>query len=235
MEDELDLFEEAAEQGMEVVEYEEVSKKKKSGGRSVSSSANRASKALSKASSTLKEMRDKKKSPAFNHVLEILEHDPELHNYGEPPPWGDIVGNEMYAKVIEDMKSIVRGYIGGDFNYAKATEDQIRLAAYSQYLSSCLAVFQAQVGDAERRYDDMKTMGYVKAKRTSELEGARVSDSDAKKLAEYFAIPIAKELNNLKMVERYLLSAFHSLRRFQETLGYVGGREARMNTGPRYD
>ena len=100
------------------------------------------------------------------------------------------------------------------------------------YLSTSLSKYQAQTAEAKSRLENYRTKAYIKAKKTAVSEGAKLTDTDAKELANYYSIEIAEELAILEFIERYLTNAYYSIKTFLETLNFVAGREAKLRQAP---
>ena len=170
--------------------------------------------------------------PGLGEVIAELQEDETLAKLDEPVEFSDIVDNDTYAGLIQEMLLIVDRYRDGDIDFATSQQDVLKLGACLIYLSQKLGVFQAQVADLRSKAEKIRTTAYVRAKGMVTSKKSRVSDTDAKEVAKYFSLAAAERLTALEGVERYIFNMFMSLRTFQEMLNYVAGREAKVNLGP---
>lgn len=170
--------------------------------------------------------------PGIDRIMEILDHDDEIRNKGEPPSWEEVRSDENYCSILDELQNIVKTYMKGNFDFAQSQMDIIRMSSFLIYLSEQLSVFQAQSAEARTRLEDYRTKVYIKIKKSAQQEGARVTDTDAKELARYYSIDISQQVANLEFVEKYLFNAFHSIRTFQEMLNYVASRDLKIKKGP---
>lgn len=168
-----------------------------------------------------------KSLPGLDKVVEILMHDKELHDAGEPPSLSAVRNDEGYSPILDELQAIVNKYKRG-FDPSTADEDVTRMAAYLTDLSQELAIFQAQAQDARAREEKVKSMAYVKAKKAAIAENARLSDVDAKELSKFMGLEMAERAANLEFIEKYLYNSFHSIRNFVEVLNFVTARRRRM-------
>lgn len=164
--------------------------------------------------------------PGIEAVVEILMHDEELQDHGEPPSLVEVRNAEEYGPVLDELQMIVDKYKRG-FDPQTADEDVTRMAAFLTDLSQELAIFQAQAQDARSREERLRNRAYVKAKAAASEEGARITDADAKELSKFMSLELSSRAANLEFVEKYLYNSFHSIRNFVELLNFVAGRRRR--------
>lgn len=175
---------------------------------------------------------NKKKTPTLALIIQDLSSDEELIDIGEFPDWKKIGSNDLYSKVLNEMKNIVAKYRDGKFDLIQAREDVLRLSSYSIYLSECLGIYQGHLANAEKRYERTREIAYIKAKNSAKTLGTNITDSDAKEIAKYFAREIGSQIMEIHPVERYLFNAFYSLRNFQETLNMIRASESKLVNTP---
>lgn len=172
--------------------------------------------------------------PGIEAVVEILIADEELQDHGEPPSLIEVRNADEYGPVLDELQALVNKYKKG-FDPTTADEDITRMAAFLADLSQELAIFQAQAQDARSREERLRNRAYVKAKKAASEEGARITDADAKELAKFMGLDLAKRAAELEFVEKYLFNSFHSIRNFVEILNFVAGRRRRAEgTGAQY-
>jgi len=166
---------------------------------------------------------------AIDRVIQVLAERPEYLEAPLPPSQSEIENGESYAVVIDEILEIVRRYRDDEIDPTLINQDLLGIQARLVFLSSQLSFFQSQHSQSTVRLELVRAKLYLGAKKSSQTEGIKLSDTDAKEMAKVESEPLVAEVMNLEMVAKYLAGVYYSVKHFSEILDSAANREVRIN------